>query len=225
MLRILTVCEVLCIAGIIVGCDVGADTAIEATSTLVSPTSCGVVPGPVVGPGGGSAFISPRSNLTPSFTRSFFPRFVRQGSWATATQFVADANALTLPAVTAVSSGGGGLISLPVESDGSVMIGVSLVICGDSTTLLEADTYATRFTSPDANNITDAMDFTGSLVTGGLAGGLGGQWRTVDIDTYQLTFSGDSTFWLSMFAIQPPNPPSTPPPVMAISQVIVNYSH
>lgn len=178
---------------------------------------CQIVPGPVIGPGPGSGFrISPKSTILDSGVVAFFPRLLRVGSWTTA-QFVADSNGLTIPALTANGTAAGWL-DVPFDATRQI-VGVSLNICGDGTTILAADTFATQFSNPQRDNFTDGIVGTGSLGTGGTPQ----VWHTVDIEMQPLALTEASTVWMDMSAIQTSTAVPTPPPSMAVSQIIVHY--
>lgn len=202
----------------IMACDAGGGAeppVASAEEAIVG--GCQIAQGPVVGPGPGSGFqIAPRSRIVDSGVVAFFPRLFRMGSWVAA-QFVVDANGLTIPAIT-VNGNAAGWLDVPFDATRRI-VGVSMNICGDGTTVLVADTFATQFSSPQRDNFTDGIVGTGSIATGGSPG----IWHTVDIGMQPLALTEASTMWMDLSAVQTSTVVPRPPPSMAISQIVVHY--
>lgn len=184
----------------------------------ISSGGCTIVQGLTNG-GAPPYLISPRSAIVSEFTRPLFPHFFKQGSWSTG-QFVRDSNGLTLPAVTAGAGGIPGWMSLPFNS-GETVIGVSLTVCGDGTTFINADTFATQFAIESKTNAQDLLSGTGSDAQIRI----GPTWQTIDIGMEPLLLSDISTFWLDVVALQTSSVVPTPPPSMAISQIVLHINH
>lgn len=163
--------------------------------------------------------ISPQTEIVSEFTRPMFPRFFRSGGWSTAGAFVRDSNGFTLPAVTASTSLLAGWMSLPFES-GETLSGISLTVCGDGTTAIVVNPWATQYDGEQPNQ-TDWPRSIGSSISLGPPS----TWSTFDVPTLPITLQSNSTLWLDATVIQLSTATPTPPPNMAISQVVLYVNH
>jgi hypothetical protein len=187
---------------------------------LVQPVASGACYNATAPIGGGNpAFqILPRSTIVADFTRPMFPHTFTQGSWSTP-RWVSDSHGFQLPAISATTGLQNGFMSLPFNS-GETLVGVSLNICNDATTILIADTFASQFSIGSQDNFTDSLVGTGSIATGGTPG----QWRTVDIGMEPLFMQDNSTLWLDFTAVQTSGASPPPPPVASISQIVMHLN-
>lgn len=184
---------------------------------ITSTAGCTVMQSPANG-GSPPYLISPQSQIVSEFTRPMFPHFVRQGSW-TGGQFVRDSAGLTLLAVTANGTTPG-WISMPFAS-GETVVGASLTICGDGTTAIVADTFATRVTTAQFDWQQDSLRPTG----GGQQIHAPATWGALDIPMSPVLMEPNSTLWMNISVLQLSTVTPTPPPSMAISQVTLYLNH
>jgi hypothetical protein len=183
----------------------------------VTSTGCTVVQSPA-NAGTPPYLISPPTQIVSEFTRPVFPHFIRQGSW-TSGQFVRDGGGLTLLAVTA-NGATPGWIGMPFES-GETVVGASLTICGDGTTAIVADTFATRVTTAQFDWQQDSLRPTG----GGQQIHAPSAWGSLDIPMAPILMQSNSTLWMSVSVLQLSTVTPPPPPSMAISQVTLYLNH
>lgn len=206
-----------------VACEVSDSTAALAppvASGLVATLSNGCVSAPVPSTNGNPGLVLQPSSATASdFTRVLFPRLVKQGSWNSSGQFIADMRGFALPALVATSGNVPGWLSLPFDS-GETVSGITMTACSDSTTLLDVELFATQFSAGGQDNFTDGLMGAG----GSALIGSPGLWHNADISMEPIFMNPGSTLWMSVAAVQTSPTVPQPPPSFAIGQIVLHMS-